>query len=485
MPPPLLEAVSRVLERDSRLGGSASATIDYLMDLLYYGEFDIFEQVSSTDQADFVNLVGVKGSSAAGPPLWLVSCVATGEDPEPSAWKRSGGSPFASRIDREAGVLRGLGAASGKVDLVLKLMAASRFFADELTRPVYVVALFGEEARSTGIGAVLADHRLPGAAVVGAPTNLEIWTDHPGLVVLRVELSRTVRHRRMPPTRGMFEVRIPGRSAHAQAPASGDDAIASAFRVLEVLREPGDIRVLSFDAGEGANRVPGRARIRVATSYEALPPLPAGVEAEPLPDGASVPFPIDPLLRAWLRARDAGIAAVGDGFAPGRNLPAARPHVGVHTGRLGSDRDQVSGTVAFWTGPGVGVQGVQEQVERFADAASRALAGEEEMELALHVQQERPAFSGRESATALSRSAARVLRSLEVPAAISGGVATSEAGLLTLHGVPTIAFGPGRGPWDQYVDDECVPIVHLEKTFAFYERLIQDLCMGGGAPPSA
>src|SRR5690606_27402449 len=113
-----------------------------------------------------------------------------------------------------------------------------------------------------------------------------------------------------------FEIRVQGRSAHALAHASDteDNALTRGLEVLETLRRHGDVRVLSIDAGEAANRVPGRCVMRVATSFDRLPPLSkAGgpsVEASPIADGTALPFPIDGLFTGWFTARDAGLAAI-------------------------------------------------------------------------------------------------------------------------------------------------------------------------------
>ncbi|MGM0574611.1 MAG: M20/M25/M40 family metallo-hydrolase [Myxococcota bacterium] len=473
MPAPLLKAVCDVLRRDSRLGHGPTETINYLMDLLYYGDFAICEQVASTAHTEFVNLIGVKGPPGDAPPLWLLSCVASGTDPSPARWATTGGDPFGPRVDEQAGLVRGLGACSGKVDLVLKLLAASRIPSEELRRQVYVVALFGEEARGTGLRGVLHDHGQPGAVLMGAPTNLELWTDHPGCLILELALSRRVRHRRMPPSRGFFELRVPGRSAHAQAPGLGEDALSAGREVLDRLRAAGDVRILSMDAGEGANRVPGACRLVVATSYEDLPALPEGVEGAPLPDGASVPFPVDHLLEAWQEARDAAEEAISGGLASDRNAPAARPNPAVHTGSLTTGRDHVSGAVTLWTGPGVNVHDL---VERFAEAVGRALSGREDVAVDIHVAQDRPALTSDESGGPLLDTARDALRRVGVPPVVSGGRVTTDGGMTAPLRVPTLAFGPGRGPADLYRDDEAIPLLHLEKALAFYEQMIRGWC---------
>jgi hypothetical protein len=310
MPAPLLDAVCKILARDSRLGEDLSASIDDLMDLLYYGEFSILEQVASGPMGDVVNLIGRKGPADGSGGLWLMSCTATGPLPTPSLWQKTGGDPFAARADADAGLLYGLGAASEKVDFALKLLAAASIPAQTLKKPVVIVAMFGNEASATGTPTVLSGPDQPDAVLLGAPTNLELWTDHPGCVALSLRVVREVRHRRMPPSRGFFRLVVDGRSAHAQCAALGVDALDRVLTTLPVWRKRGDVRVLSITCGDSPNRVCARAELLIATTEDDLPPLPPDTHAEPLPDGAAVPFPIDDLLDAWLTARAAGVAAV-------------------------------------------------------------------------------------------------------------------------------------------------------------------------------
>jgi len=470
-----VSAVMETLRRDSRLRKSASQTISYLLDQLYYGDFEIFEQVSSTLSHDFLNVVGAKGPKGGAPPLWLVGCVGTGALPSPSRWASTGGDPFEPRRDRARGVVYGLGAASGKADLILKILAASQFRSEELRRPLRLVALFGEEGRITGIRSLLdgdEDEQGRGAALVGAPTNLELWAAHPGLMSFRVAVRRRVRHRRMPPVRGIFELSIAGRSAHAQLPAVGDDAVDKALSALAALRAAGDVRVLRFEGGDTLNTIPGASSMLVATGYDELPPLPSGVEARPLPDGTAVPFPVDDVLGAWLAMRDAAVEAAAPVAQPQHNPRGARPLVPVHVGWLATERDAAVGTLAFWTGPGVRAQDVG---ERLAAVVHDTVGAAKELYAEVEVVQDRPAFE----APALgdfADAAAAALRSAGTPAAVTAGLSTTDAGTLVGSGARALVFGPGRGIGDRYRDDELVPEEHLMVAYRFYVDMIRRWC---------
>ncbi|MFT7581846.1 MAG: acetylornithine deacetylase/succinyl-diaminopimelate desuccinylase-like protein, partial [Myxococcota bacterium] len=475
MPIQPIQATLELLSRDSRLGHSSSDTVAYLMDLLYYGEFQIFEQVSSGAGLERVNLLGTKGQHPSDDGLWLVSTFNTGAQPHPAHWASTDGTPMTGRRRDAAGMVYGLGANSGKIDMVLKILAASRFRLEELRRPIHVAALSGEEALGTGIHALLdSGPTVGGAVLVGAPTNLEIWTDHPGCIVLKLTLDRKLRHRRMPPCRGFFELHVPGSSAHAQLPAIGTDALARGLEVVEQLRKDGDVRLLGFDAGEAPNRVAGQCRIQIATVEEDLPRLDGDIQTSQIADGTALPFPIDALFSAWFAARDAGIEAIGDRLGHTRNVVAARPKQPWWTGKIQTDRNAVSGTVMLWTGPGVDARDI---CERFAHAAQTALIGEEELSVSIQVSQDRPAFAGGEGNDRLLSIASDALTAAGIPPVHSGGIHTSDAGILRARGIETLVFGPGRGLGDLYRDDEAIPLQHLEAAYRFYEQVIKRWCV--------
>ncbi|MCC6624090.1 MAG: M20/M25/M40 family metallo-hydrolase [Deltaproteobacteria bacterium] len=491
------------------MGAEATA---FIMDQLYFGDFSILEQVSSGDAFERVNLVGRKGPPAHAihaPPLWLVATVGTSVEPVPATWPSLEGDALAAKRSADGSRLIGLGANGGKVDLICKIAAAARFRAEELKRPIFIIALSGEEAHGSGVRSTLQMvEDSGGVALVHAPTALRFWTDHPGCLSLRLELTRRVRHRRMPPHSGFWEIRIEGRSAHALAdpasapppptqakrsagprgdaraaaargsePPADDNALARGYQVLDLLRAMGDVRILSIDAGESGNRVPGRCTLRLATSFETLPSLRAlgpGIEASPIQDGTALPFPIDGIFSAWHTARDAGLNAITPRLGLPRNAPAARPPLGAWTGRLVSDRDAISGWLMFWTGPGVDNGDL---VDRFASAVQNALKGADEIEVGIEVLQDRVAFAGSDGLDRLGPVARRAADKSGVSRETTGGLFSSDAGLLRQHGLETLVFGPGGPISHLYRDDESIDVEAIETATHFYEMLIQQWCV--------
>ncbi len=471
-------AVLEALGRDSRMRQPGASAISFLMDLMYFGDFSILEQVSSGETDDRVNIIGKKGP-AKGTPLVLVSTVSTSVEPIPARWSMLGGDGLAARRSDDGKRLFGLGANGGKVDAVLKILAGSQIDAESFVRPLYIIAISGEEAHGSGVRAALELlEGEKGSVVVHAPTSLSLWTDHPGCIGLRLEITRRTRHRRMPPHAGLFELRLDGRSSHAHAAPDGlahTNALARALKLLDQLRAHGEVKVLSFQAGETANRVPGRCVMQIATSYAHLPRLDPDIAVVSLSEDAALPLPIDALFSAWFDARDAGLAAISPRLGELRNAALARPPVASWTGRVASNRDAFEGSVMFWTGPGVTTSDL---CERFAEGVQRALVGQEELEVQIEVIQDRPAFAGSEDNDLLEL-ARLALRRSGLPTDVSSGTFTTDAGLFRTRGMNVVCFGPG-GPLSRlYQDDESIEVSRLEAAARFYEQLIRAYCVEG------
>jgi acetylornithine deacetylase/succinyl-diaminopimelate desuccinylase-like protein len=469
MPTSPLSAVLEVIRRDSRLHHDQSAVVGYLMDLLYYGEFRIFEQVSSDQGGDAINLIGTKGAGDPKDALWLVANLSTGLDAVPAPLVQDDEAPLEPKIDRRTNAIKGLGACSGKVDAVLMALAASRLRAEELKRPLTLAFVSGEEGRGGSLAHLLEDRR-PRAAIVGAPTSLELWSAHPGLLTLEVRIRRRIRHRRMPPFRGAFQIEYTGKGCHALAPAEGRDSIAHGLAILDELKRAGDLRVLAFEAGEGATRVAGRLKMWIASGFDQLPRLPPGVEGTSLDDGVNLPFPVSELLDAWQVASQAGCEAIQGLLRADLNPSGARPPKSVHCGRLYTGRDEIQGNLAFWTGPGVDGGDL---VERFATAVEKALSSHDELDLEIHVGQDRPAYQlDIERAGPLVAQATEAARNARVSPRVSQGLLTTDAGTLAAAGVPTIVLGPGDGLGQMYQTTEQVKIAEVEAAAAMFAELV-------------
>jgi acetylornithine deacetylase/succinyl-diaminopimelate desuccinylase-like protein len=456
----LIDTLLRVLEARHPQGEAReNPTVhDVILELLSRNHCRIRERVTTTSETQAVHLLGVRGHGER--PLWLVSSIL------------GGGQLFDAtpRYDETTGRIHGAGSASGCGDLVVKILAAARVPLHEMKRPVCIAALEGlESQRDAALDLVDAPATGAGVALVGAATELALWTEHPGALTLKVSVEREARHRRMPPMLDFYDVRVDGRGAHCLTPGDSVSAIERTGELLKELRERGQTRLLAIDAGEGADRVATRARMTVATRYP-LEDLPQWAEASPLPDGASVPFPVDDLHDAWSLACEAGLERLrSTDSPPGDDREAGRS---AHVGRLVSRLNRVE---SLMTLPTDLETDPQEVMGRFAEAAREALSEYENLELQVSLLDNRPPLSAHSQPSEWLDEVQSTLRQMELPAQGRRGSLTSDAGHLQRSGVPAIVFGPGRSS-DLFTMDESVSLTELERALEFYESMIRRWC---------
>ena len=454
----VIDTVLRVLASGGA-GRSSRSVHDSLLELLFQSDCRICERVSTTADTQAVHLLGIRGSGER--PLWLVA--STGSEDGP------GNAP---RFDGLTGRIHGAGAVSGRADLVLKILAASRVPVDALRRPVCIAAIQGHEGQGdAALDLVETPASAAGVALVGGPTGLRLWADHPGSLTLRFSVLRHTRHRRMPPMRAFYGVRISGQPGHHQIHGQASDPIARAAELLRKLGKEGSVHLLSMQAGDVADQIPREARLLVATNFD-LEDQGPDVEVEALPDGASVPFPVDDLYGAWRRGSEAGIGAIASDLGVGRNREGARPTKGSHVGRLATGVDRIDGTLTFPMGPGVDPVAL---VEAFGAAAATALTGTDDLELEVRALDARPALAARDSGAQWIESVTQVLAAQGLESELASGVLSSDAGRLTLHGVPALLFGPGEAT-ELYGAQESVAVEELELALDFYEAMIRAWC---------
>jgi hypothetical protein len=461
------------------------ASISAIMDRLYFGDFHIFEQLSSGPEGDRINLIGRKGPADA-PPVWLVAQTGLGAPPVPSRWPDLDGAPVSPRRLAAPDRLAAFGAQSGRMDLLAKIVAASSLPAARLARPIHVAALSGEEGLGTGAPLLFPEGggRSGGTALVHAPTAGALWSSHPGCILLDLTVTRRTRHRRMPPHGGFWQLRFDAPSGHVNLRAGAHDALAVALDAIHYLRARGEVRVLSLEAGETGTRRPASATVVFATQDPEAPDLSSvhpRLSVSPLPDGAAVPLPIDGLLDGWLAARAAGIAAIASNLALARPVRAdgsgpilAHGADAVTTGRLSSERDGLRGLVAIWTGPEADADAL---CQGFFEAAARTLADDDERALDGDVIAVRPAYGGPPTGSQLVAHALDALAVAGLPTRLEPGVTTTDAGRLAELGLETLVFGP-TGPLERlHGDREAIEVSSLASALAFYTAMLGKLCL--------
>lgn len=167
-------------------------------------------------------------------------------------------APFTPRL--ENGRLYGRGAVDDKACLVAFMLAMRELAQDPPPGDVTFVAASDEEFSFTGINHHMDRPERYDMGIAGEPTELRVVRACKGCV------------------RWYVEVR--GRAAHTAKPHEGVDAVKAARKLLEIfeaemarrteihpLLGPATLTCTAFEAGDGPNTVPSRARLRFDYRY--------------------------------------------------------------------------------------------------------------------------------------------------------------------------------------------------------------------------
>ena len=461
----LRRAVHEVLSFDTSPGGSNRQLLGYLMDLLYYGDFRIVEQAAALTDSDQANLVGTRGPGALGG-LLLCASMETPAVVDPSRWTETEEDPF-NPTERD-GLIFALGATSGKVDLVCKILAAASIEASDLVRPVVVAGLFGRESRVGG-AMYLLDSGIchPEWAVVGEPTNLELVRAHRGYVVLRVDVQAPP-----PASPGggrAFRIEVAGESAHSTTPSLGANAIDIAFQTVRRWRAEGhDLTVHGLSGGDSINRVPGHCTFVLRTGSADWRPSGPRLVVEAISADACGPAQ-DPSIARW----EAFMARLHELFrwtAPD-TAPDFLPATPIYNlARVQPREDGLTFWLDYRTLPGQRTAELVRDVEILARRESRDGAS-----VVAEVERNLLPMDGSPDSPLL-RAARASLREVGIPPVVGTYPGYAEGWIFDAARIDTVVFGPGYPGGVSHRPNEYTILRHLEKATAFYERLIRRLC---------
>lgn len=475
MPLELIKAACDLIALDTSGPSGGLLAIPFFMDLLYYGEFSIMEQAAYTDEGNHANLIGLKGPREDGG-LLLVSPIRSEPAGDPAAWTETDGHPLSATIRH--GRLYGLGALSGKLDLLCKVMAAMRTPRASLKRPLWVAAIFGGEAASQRGGAYMLDSGLlhPSAVLLGHPTNLELVREHRGHLVFRLHIRRAKNIWRLPRTEGSYRVTFTGAPAHGSAPHLGHNAAQEGLAWLSQVASDGLATVHNVHSGVSPNRVPERLEAILLLTGTELPVPPPGVELIPVDeDEADISFPVNDCLniaRMLCRRVEAALGSPPRFDAPeGGAWPRGLWNLGlVRTSPAG-----LSLTYELRSTMDHDTETLLTNIEELCVAAGDAT---KQHTVELEVVKDQPPLNavgdaGDQPLFGLCREA---LREVGVTPTDGESDVHTEGWLFSACGLDTVVFGPGFPTGVLSRPNEHVSLLHLEKAVQFYERVIQKFC---------
>jgi succinyl-diaminopimelate desuccinylase len=177
----------------------------------------------------------------------------------PENWTETGGDPFGATV--KEGKIYGLGSADVKLDFLCKLHALERYREKKLRMPVYLVGTCGEEIGMFGAKYLIKSLALnPKYVVVGEPSQLQIVYAHKCLNIFRVSIGYQLVERDARGFNRRIDLHSFGKSAHGSYPHLGTNAIHQALDFLHRAADNGfELRFTRMDGGDTVNKVPDRA----------------------------------------------------------------------------------------------------------------------------------------------------------------------------------------------------------------------------------
>lgn len=466
----LRRAVREVLSHDTGAPGGQRELLTYLMDLLYYGDFRIVEQAASFSDDDHTNLVGMRRGGEGG--LLLCTAIARHGFEDPSPWTATEEDPY-NPTERD-GMLYGLGAVGGRLDLVCKVLAASNVERESLTRPVTIAGLFGPDARVGG-AMYLLDSGIcaPEYALVGEPTGLELVRAHRGYLLLQLDIEVAESEWTPPPAARAFRLEMFGERAASCVQSTGSNALERALRIITCFRRRGHrFTVHDLRCRTTIDELPERCRFTLVTEEQGWLPTARQMSVERLeaiPEPEKLGPPVDAALESWGRLRVEmhelfrwSAPESAQDFLPRTPLYAL----------VGAERSAAR-TLRLWldyrTLPGERSEQLVRDIEmlarRYSDRRHRFLVSVERSLLPMDGDGDSPLIGHARSA----------LQEIGITPVVSTHNRCTEGWILSAARVDTLLFGPGLVSAGNRPNEHNLT-QHLERATAFYERIIRKLC---------
>ena len=220
------------------------------------------------------NLIGILGDdlvdSRTKKGLLLTSHVDTASPGNAADWNKLGGNPWAPAL-LEGGVY-GLGAASGKLDFLCKLIAGATYAKHGLKQPIYIVATCGGESPLAGCKYLIQSGAVnPKYVLVGAPTGLNIVNAQKMQMSFAIRISFVAVERDAQEFNAKIFVSSRSKSCHVAHPKAEKNALSNVLFFLDQLRaSPIQHKLFSLHGASSLNKTPDNASAGVVVPSKDL-----------------------------------------------------------------------------------------------------------------------------------------------------------------------------------------------------------------------
>lgn len=404
----------------------------------------------------------------------------------PENWTETGGDPFAATV--KDGKIYGLGSADVKLDFLCKLHAVEKFREKKLKMPIYLVGTCGEELGMFGAKYLIKSMALnPKYVVVGEPSELKVVYAHKCLSLFRVTIGYQQVERDARGYNRRIDFHCFGKSAHSSYPHMGINAIYNAFDFLKRANDAGfDMRFTHFDGGETVNKVPDRASIQFYVTSHQFEDFKRffreiikaenkerayRVELGGVGD-AGVRFLPDPLFPC-LQEVTSFFRGVASDFEKVKDDTYSPAHSTINFGKIRQTPGQITMNFDLRLLPDLVVEdiekhiqsGIQQIANRFPNLNVTAVR--ERMNPGLNMTREH----------ALVKVCEEAMTQSGIEPLLAKKATSTEAAQYFQAGYEAIVFGPGLSQGNSHSPNENCLLDHLDKATAFYEKLIEKVCL--------
>lgn len=191
--------------------------------------------------------------------LLLINALDTGEPGSFASWREGEGAPFKAVI--KGNHLHGLGAASGKLDFLAKIQAAARFKDKKLKQPIYLLGVCGSEIGHLGIKYAMQSVTVnPLRVVVGAPTQMNMVMNEKSHVSFRCQFLFQGMQKDARGFSRRVELLAKGRIGPSAQPQSDRNAILHLTHLINRAMDQGfEVKFCRFEGGYLSGQTPDSA----------------------------------------------------------------------------------------------------------------------------------------------------------------------------------------------------------------------------------